>query len=127
MSTATQSQGLSRIDYLLLGLFCLVLYGTSLVGGRVLTGHEAVGAQTAREMFGTHDWLIPRCGGYAWLERPPLPQWVTVALATPFGRCDRDWIVRLGPILMGFVIVFLVARMAAGWYGRAVGLLSGSI
>jgi 4-amino-4-deoxy-L-arabinose transferase-like glycosyltransferase len=125
MAASSQAQGLRPVDYLLVGAFCLALFGTSLVGGRVLTGHESVGAQTAREMFATHDWLIPRCGGFPWLERPPLPQWITVAIATPFGRCDRDWIVRLGPILMGLLITVLVARMAAGWYGRALGVLSG--
>lgn len=120
-------EALRRSDYLLLGGFCLILFGVALVGGRVLTGHEAVAPQLAREMFANHDWLIPRCGGYPWLERPPLPQWITVAIATPLGRCDRDWIVRLGPILMGVLIVCLAARMAAGWYGRGLGMLSGLI
>jgi 4-amino-4-deoxy-L-arabinose transferase-like glycosyltransferase len=120
-------QGLHRGDSVLLAGFCLVLFGLALVGGRVLTGHESVGPQLAREMLAHHDWLIPRCGGYPWLERPPLPQWITVALALPFGRCDRDWIVRLGPILMSTIIVLLVARMAAGWYGRGLGLLSGLV
>ncbi len=115
---------LRRTDYLLLGLFCFLLFGYAMVGGRPLTMHEAVLPQSAREMLADGDWIVPKSGGRPWLERPPLPQWITVAVAWVSGRGDREWIVRLPPALMGTAAVLLVAWMAAGWFGRTVGLLS---
>ena len=116
---------LRRADYLWLGLFCFALFGYAMVGGRPLTMHEAVLPQSAREMLADGDWVVPKSGGRPWLERPPLPQWITVAVAGLLGGTDREWAVRLPPALMGTAVVFLVAWMAAGWFGRTVGLLSG--
>lgn len=112
-------------DYLLLLAYCLVLFGIALVGGRPLSRHEGVLPQSAREMLRDHDWIVPKSGGRPWLESPPLPQWITVGIASVFGRCDQEWIVRIGPVLMGTLTVLLVAWMAAGWYGRSIGLLAG--
>lgn len=118
---------LSRRDYLLLGLFCAVLFGVSLVGGRPLSRHEGVLPQSAREMMADHDWIVPKSGGRPWLESPPLPQWITVGVASLFGRCDREWIARIGPAAMGTIVVLLTAWMAGGWFGRAIGLVSGFV
>ncbi len=89
--------------------------------------HEAVLPQSAREMLHDGDWLVPKRAGSPWLENPPFPQWVTVSLAAPFGRCDTESIARLGAVLMGFVTVFLVAWMASVWFGRTTGLLAGFV
>ncbi len=118
---------LSRGDFRLLIAFCLLFFGFSLIGGRPLTMHEGVLPQTAREMFVDHDWVVPKNGGRPWLESPPLPQWCTVAIATLFGHCDQVWIVRIGPACMATISVMLVASMAAGWFGRRIGLLSGLV
>jgi 4-amino-4-deoxy-L-arabinose transferase-like glycosyltransferase len=56
-----------------------------------------------------------------------LPHWITIGIASLFGRCDQVWIVRIPPALMGLVSVLLLAWMAAGWYGREIGALSGLI
>lgn len=118
---------LKRSDYTFLALFCLLFFGLSLIGGRPLTMHEGVLPQSAREMFADHDWIVPKNGGRPWLESPPLPQWITVGIASVMGRCDEVWIVRIGPALMGTCAVLLVAWMAAGWHGRTIGLLSGFV
>ena len=94
-------EALRRTDYLLLASFCLLFFGFSLVGGRPLSMHEGVLPQTAREMLSDHDWVVPKNGGRPWLESPPLPQWITVGIASVIGRCDEVWIVRIGPALMG--------------------------
>ena len=120
-------QSLSRRDYCYLALFSSVLFGFSLIGGRVLTMHESRLPQAAREMYNSGDWLVPMCGGRPWLERPPLPHWITVGVASLFGRCDQVWIVRIPPTLMGLLSVLLVAWMSARWFGRNIGLLSGAI
>jgi 4-amino-4-deoxy-L-arabinose transferase len=125
MSITPPEQRLRPRDYLLLGAICLVLFGYALLDGRVLTMHEAVLPQSAREMMADHDWLIPKFGGQPWLERPPVPQWITVALASLCGACDSEAVVRAGPALMGTLVVLLVAWMASLFYGRGIGLLSG--
>jgi 4-amino-4-deoxy-L-arabinose transferase-like glycosyltransferase len=122
-----QPERLRRGDVALLSLFCLMLFGYSLVGGRPLSMHEAVLPQTSREMYADHDWVIPKNGGRPWLENPPLPQWITVGVASLFGRCDEVWIVRIPPAIMGTISVLLVAWMASVWYGRVHGMLSGLI
>jgi len=119
--------GLRRIDGLLLSAYCCVLFGVALWSGRPLTLHESVLPQSAREMLADGDWVVPKKGGTPWLESPPLPQWITVALATPFGRCDTEAIVRLGPALVGWAVVLLTAWMGALWYGRQTGLLAGLV
>lgn len=127
MSEPCPDNRLNFRDYLLLGAFCLLFFGLSLVGGRPLTMHEGVLPQTAREMFNDQDWVVPKNGGRPWLESPPLPQWITVGIAGLCGRCDEVWIVRIGPAIMGTIAVLLVAWMAAGWFGRTIGLLAGFI
>ena len=127
MAAATPREGLQRRDLLGLTLFCALFFGFSLIGGRPLTMHEGVLPQSAREMYADHDWVIPKNGGRPWLESPPLPQWVTVGIASVFHRCDEVWVVRIGPALMGTIAVLLVAWMAAGWYGREAGLCAGLI
>jgi 4-amino-4-deoxy-L-arabinose transferase-like glycosyltransferase len=112
-------------DYGYLLITCGVLFGFAAVNGRPLTGHESVLPQNAREMLAHHDWLIPTVGGTPWLERPPVPDWILAAIGALAGRGDLDWAARLGPILMAALVVVLVGRTAALWYGRAVGLLSG--
>jgi 4-amino-4-deoxy-L-arabinose transferase-like glycosyltransferase len=127
MAASPSQSPMGKGDYLLLIAFCLVLFGFSLVAGRLLTGHEAVLPQNSREMAADHDWLIPKIGGQPWLERPPLPDWIIVGIDSLFGRADNDRIVRIGPILSATAVVLLVGWMAGLWYGRAIGMLAGLI
>ncbi len=122
-----QTDSMTIRDYLLLGAFCLIVYGVSLISGRELTMHEAVLPQSARSMLADSDWVVPKKGGAPWLESPPLPQWCTVAIASVIGRCDEVWIVRIGPVIMATAVVLMVAWMATLWFGRSIGLLSGFI
>jgi len=96
-----------------------------MVGGRPLTMHEAVLPQSACEMVADGDWVIPKSGGRPWLERPPLPRWITVGTAAVAGTCAKEWVVRLAPVVIATGVVLLLARIAAGWFGRNIGLLSG--
>lgn len=116
---------MNQRDVALLAGYCCLLFGVSLVAGRPLTLHEAVLPQSAREMLADGDWIVPKKGGEPWLESPPLPQWCTVAVASLFGRCDAEWIVRIGPAMAATLTVLLTAWMASVWYGRTIGLISG--
>ena len=122
-----QPTRMTRRDLWILLTFAGLMCGFAVWSGRVLTMHESRLAQAAREMAATGDWLIPQCGGRPWLERPPLPHWITVGLASLLGHCDSVWVVRLPAALVSVGCVWLIAWMATGWYGRVIGLLSGAI
>ena len=125
MSTEVVNERLTRRDYGLLALFCCVLFGFGMVSGRPLSLHEAVLPQSARSMLADGDWIVPKKGDTPWLESPPLPQWITVSVASVIGRCDEVWIVRLPAALVATLTVFLVGWMASVWFGRTMGLLAG--
>ncbi len=128
---------LTRGDLCLLTVYSAIVFGIAIVSGRPLSLHEAVLPQTARSMFADHDFVVPKIdakrpsAGEAtmppapWLENPPLPQWSTVAIASLFGRCDTEAIVRIGPTLYSILTVLCVAWVAALWFGRGIGVLSG--
>jgi 4-amino-4-deoxy-L-arabinose transferase-like glycosyltransferase len=103
----------------------MLVFGISLVGGRYLTMHEAVLPQSAKEMYTTGEWIVPTSAGRPWLERPPLPQWITMLTAHLVGRFDQEWVVRLPAALSAVAIVLLIAQLSAFWFGRTIGLLSG--
>src|SRR5579863_5385720 len=112
-------------DYALLSLFCVVLFSFPLFNNRVLTTHETVHCQNVREMMHDGDWIIPHYGGRVWMERPPLPFWITAAFVEMVG--DNPLAYRLAPLVMGWWCVLLVGWMASVWYGRGIGLASGLI
>jgi 4-amino-4-deoxy-L-arabinose transferase-like glycosyltransferase len=103
-----------------------VLFAYLLVDRRILTSHETVHCQNVREMLADHDWIIPHYGGRVWLERPPLPHWITAVVVSLFNP-EKEWPYRLSSALVGLIIVLIVASAAAQWYGRTVGFLSGGI
>jgi 4-amino-4-deoxy-L-arabinose transferase-like glycosyltransferase len=120
------SERLRAKDYFVLGAFCLILFGYAMFSGTPLSLHSARLPECAREMMADHDWLIPRSGGRPWLERPPLPHWITIAVSALFRQqCDRVWVVRLPAALMGVAVVLMTAWTAGVGLGRRVGLCSG--
>ncbi|MGA2443671.1 MAG: phospholipid carrier-dependent glycosyltransferase [Tepidisphaeraceae bacterium] len=120
--------GLRWMDYGLLAGFCVALFGYVAISGRPLTLHEARLPECSREMMAQHNLLVPMDGDRPWLERPPFPHWCMIAVATVIGQaCDNEWSVRIPPALAGLLIVVMVARMAAGWFGRGIGIIAGLI
>ena len=77
MDAATEPRSLRPIDALLLVVLCATLAAPALTDGRWLTTHEATHCLNVREMFDSGDPLIPTYGGRPWLERPPVPHWLT--------------------------------------------------
>ena len=104
----------------------LALYCIPLPQDRVLSIHESVLPQTAQLMADNGDWLIPRRDAVApWIENPPLPQWLTVAMCTIAGTCSQAWVSRLTAGISGALAVLLVTLMAARLFGTGIGVLSG--
>jgi 4-amino-4-deoxy-L-arabinose transferase-like glycosyltransferase len=114
-------------DWALLLGYTLLLFGYSVFDGRLLTVHETVHCLNTQEMLADGDWVIPHYGGRPWLERPPLPFWLTAGIVELVGHPEADWAYRIPPLVMGLIIVYLVAWMASVWYGRVIGLLTGLI
>jgi 4-amino-4-deoxy-L-arabinose transferase-like glycosyltransferase len=114
-----------RLDYFLVGLFTLSLFGVVLAVGGPLTHHEGVLSQTTRSMLADHDWIVPHYGEGPWLERPPLPQWISCAVAEVLGTAE--WVLRLGPAFSATITVLLTVWLAGGLFGRVHGILSGLI
>ncbi|MFQ3591938.1 MAG: glycosyltransferase family 39 protein, partial [Gemmataceae bacterium] len=114
-----------RLDYLLLVSFVALMAATPLTLDRILGNHETVHAQNLREMLAGGDWLIPHYGGRPWLERPPLPFWISMPIVSICGDSSR--VLRMVSVLVGLVSVLLTGWMAAVFYGRAAGLLAGCI
>jgi 4-amino-4-deoxy-L-arabinose transferase-like glycosyltransferase len=123
ISGLTPTARLSRIDYLLLAGFVALLFSVSLAANRVLGNHETVHCQNAREMLADGDYIIPHYGGRPWLERPPLPFWITLPFLAVFG--DGALVFRVVSLLVALPTVLLTGWMASVWFGRNVGLLSG--
>jgi 4-amino-4-deoxy-L-arabinose transferase-like glycosyltransferase len=116
---------LSWRDYALLSLFSLILFSFPIFNNRVLTTHETVHCQNVREMIQGGDWIIPHYGGRVWMERPPLPFWITAAFVQVLG--DTPAVYRLPPLVLGWWCTMLVAWIASIFYGRSIGLASGLI
>ncbi|HZZ82590.1 MAG TPA: glycosyltransferase family 39 protein [Gemmataceae bacterium] len=116
-----------RRDYGMVALFTLLLYAIVLACGGPLTMHEGVLSQTTKAMLADHDWLVPHYGDAPWLERPPLPQWISCAICSVIGHCDQEWNVRIGPALAGTLTVLLTLWLAGRLFGRATGIVSALI
>ncbi len=115
-------------DYLLLAAFSLFLFGFSMFSGAPLSLHSARLPECSREMMSNHDWFIPRSGGRPWLERPPLPHWITIATSALLGQhCDSVWVVRLPAALAGMSITLITAWIAGVLLGRTIGLCGGFV
>jgi 4-amino-4-deoxy-L-arabinose transferase-like glycosyltransferase len=118
---------LFRWDWFLIIAFATLQFSIPALTNPLMGAHETVHCVNAREMIESGDLIIPTYGGRVWLERPPLPFWITGGLAALTGRLDEDWPYRLGSMAMGLATVVLIAGAAANWFGRSVGLLTGLI
>ncbi len=118
---------LRRADYGALLLLCAVLFGFSLITPRLLTSHETTHCLNVREMMTTGNWLIPTYGGRPWLERPPVPHWLTATGVAVMGEESPERAYRLGSIVMATLAVLVFAWAVAVCFGRNIGLMSGAM
>jgi len=118
---------LTRGDWAVLVGLCALLDLPIVFSDRTLVAHETIHCCNVREMLQAREWVVPTCGGFPWLERPPLPQWMTAAVVASGGDWDAAWSYRLAAALASLGCVALTAWMAAVGFGRAIGLLSGAM
>jgi 4-amino-4-deoxy-L-arabinose transferase-like glycosyltransferase len=127
MSVPATESRLDRYDLLLLLLVSAGLFGCGIVFGGELLWSEAIVPQTARTLRQSERWLIPERAGGPWLEGAPLAQWITVLLWSLIGGSERAWTARLPSLFAACGTVLLTASLAARWFGRSIGLLSGLV
>jgi len=119
----TETHRLDLRSFLLIGAFGFSMLSIHLGSVRVLTFHETVFAQPAREMLATGNWVLPRIAGEPFLDRTPLTAWSIAASMKLFGS-EAEWVVRLPSVLFGVAAAMLVGMMGARWFGRRVGVLA---
>jgi len=123
----TEPYSLRGKDFLILALFSLLFSGSSLVFVHILSTHETAHCENVREMFATGEWLIPQYGGRPWLERPPVPHWLTAAGVAVYGHSDPERSYRIGSILFSTLALLVFGWAVASCLGRTLGLMSAVI
>ncbi len=117
--------GLRVRDYLLLAVFCALLFGYVAVSGRPMTMHEARLPQLSREMMQTGDYLVPHSGVAVAGEAAAAALDHDRVCGVMGQHCDTEWSVRIPPAVMGLLVVLMTATLAGKWFGRSTGLLAG--
>jgi 4-amino-4-deoxy-L-arabinose transferase-like glycosyltransferase len=108
---------------LIMGLSGVCLF-TFLGGSGRLSYHEAIWAQSAREMVASGDVWVPTLDGRPWLEKPPLGIWPIAACGWLLGRLNEA-AARMPSALAATVLAIGVGVLAARRFGATVGLISG--
>ena len=109
----------------------IVAFGASLLliglgSTRVLTYHEVVFAEPAKEMLATGDFIVPKIAGIPFYDKPPATAWTIAAAMRLFGS-ESEWVVRLPSVVAALASAVILAFLATRWFGRTVGVLAGLI
>ncbi len=96
------------------------------LGRSRLTPHEAIWAQTGREMLASGEARIPTLDGRPWLEKPPLGTWLIALSGWSFGGVS-EISSRLPSVAAGILISLGVASIASRGFGPRVGLIAGLV
>jgi 4-amino-4-deoxy-L-arabinose transferase-like glycosyltransferase len=106
--------------FLLLSLAIPILF-TGL-GAPAFMDHEGRYVEVAREMLLTGDWLTPHLNFAVFLNKPPLPYWLTAVTFLLTGQTEyvRVWIAAAGLLLL--LVTILLGQALAG---RQAGLTAG--
>ncbi len=105
-------------------LFAGSLLLTGLSGRRVLTRHEVLAAEPAREMLAGGNWVVPQFAGVPRRVKPPTTGWAIAASMALFQSTDEA-VVRLPSAVAGIATALLIASLAARWFGRRAALTAG--
>lgn len=107
-----------RLEWLLLAGICGFLFFFGLAHFGLVGADEPRYAQVAREMLAAHDWVTPRLGGHAWLEKPPLYYWQAMIAYALFGV--SDWAARLpaamDALLMVLGVLWFLRKLRPGFH-----------
>lgn len=110
----------------------IAAYGASLLllnlGGqtRVLTYHEVLFAQPAKEMVASGNWILPTFNGVPSTHKPPGSHWAIAVMMLLTGS-EAEGVVRIPAVLAAIVTALIVAATAARWFGGRIGLIAGLV
>ena len=107
--------------------FSLLLFGYASFSGKPLSLHEARLPQVAREMLHTGHFSFAKSGDRPWVERPPLPQWITALSGRLASGINHESVARMPVAIVGAITCVLLALSAARLFGQSVGTLSGLV
>lgn len=111
----------------LLALLALAVGMSNSVNPRPLETHEVFVAQTAREMLGRGEWVLPTFNGEPRLNKPPLAYWLVMGLekAAPSSPPVPEWKARFPSAAAGVVVVLAAAAIGKALFGPGTGVLAG--
>lgn len=102
----------------LLGMGALLFFWN--IGGYDLwPADEPRFGQIPREILQTGDWLVLRCNGRPYKEKPPLLFWAIAAVSAPVGDVT-EWTARFPSGAAGLITLLLTFALASRLYGRYV-------
>jgi len=104
-------------DWLFLAALCAFLFLWRLASFGLIGADEPRYAQVAREMLASGDWVTPKLGGTAWLEKPPLYYWQALLCYRAFGV--TDWAARLPAVADATILIFAVYYFMRRFQPRA--------
>jgi len=107
---------LKNKDFLLLSLLFLISYCIFLGAYPLLRPDEARYTEVAREMVAQAQFITPRLNGIDFFDKPILYYWLQASAMQLFGL--DEWVVRLWPMLFGWLGVSIVFYTLKKLYTR---------
>jgi len=108
-----------------LTVLCASLYFFDLGGRDLWDIDEGMHAVIAKNMLLTGDWVTPIFNGEAFLDKPPLFNWLTALSFLVFGT--TEFAARLPAALAGLGTVLVTYGLARRLYGKATGFIAGIV
>jgi 4-amino-4-deoxy-L-arabinose transferase-like glycosyltransferase len=112
-----------RVEILALLALSAVLFFINTWGYDLWPADEPRFGEIPREMMQSGDYLVPRCNGEPYKEKPPLLFWSIVLASWPFGDVT-EFSARAPSGLAALITVWLTYVLAARLYNRRVALWS---
>jgi 4-amino-4-deoxy-L-arabinose transferase-like glycosyltransferase len=100
-----------------------IFFGCCISPPSLMDDVDAVQAQIARNMLESGDWVTARLNGVAYLEKSPLPYWMTAVSFMVFGV--HDWAARIPFALAAVLLCWLTARFGRWAFGARAGMAAG--
>ena len=110
---------------ILILLAWLLIYVPGLSSPPLLDDADSVHAEAAREMVVRGDYVTLHANGIRYLDKAPLPYWLTAASYRLFGVSEFS--TRLPLALLVLALLFAVYRLGANVYGEEAGLYAALI
>jgi 4-amino-4-deoxy-L-arabinose transferase-like glycosyltransferase len=114
---------LSRLAPWLMVTLLWALLFLPFAGTRTLYYEEGRYTLAALDMLAHGHWLRPEVLGVGFVEKPPLPYWLT-ALSIAIAGAATEWAVRIPPLLASLLGALLVERAARQEAGRLAGFIA---